>query len=511
MTAITYLANLLLGASLTLAYAPFSYWFITPIIFTLFLVLLHQSKLSPFKSSWFFSLGWFGAGISWVHVSIANFGGLPLVVSLLLMLLLCGYLALYPALSFHFLKSKVPFKHWYWALPALWFVTEWLRGWVLTGFPWLSLGYSQINSVLANWAPVIGETGISMLVVGICALLGRQFYEKRLLSAFVSLSLIYGISSLIGHISWTTQGQKSFDIAMVQGNIKQELRWAPEQDGPTMHKYMKMTESAWDADIIIWPEAAIPRLEALSQLFLNQLDEKASATSTGLITGIVNYNFETNEAYNNLISLGVTSNNQENSQEEETGYYYGHPNRFAKHHLLPIGEFIPMEDWLRGLAPIFDLPMSSFSRGDYRQPNLLTNNAHMVPAICFEIAFPQQIRANIHADSDFIITVSNDAWFGDSHGPHQHLEIAQMRAREMGLPVLRATNNGVTAFINEQGDILAQAPQFEEAVLRHTIHNTSGVTPYRYLGDLPHWIWVVISVLIYLRVKRKTMYLYRDI
>jgi apolipoprotein N-acyltransferase len=202
----------------------------------------------------------------------------------------------------------------------------------------------------------------------------------------------------------------------------------------------------------------------------------------------VNYNFETKEAYNSLIGLGKKLRYDTSSDEKSRGHYrYLHGNRFAKHHLLPIGEFIPLENWIRGLAPIFDLPMSSFSRGDYKQDNLQAKGYYFAPAICFEIAFPRQISANLYYNTDFIITVSNDAWFGGSHGPAQHLEIAQARAKEFGLPVLRSTNNGITAFIDHQGQIQSRLPQFEAAVLSDVIQQVKGYTIYRSFGDWPIW------------------------
>ena len=183
-------------------------------------------------------------------------------------------------------------------------------------------------------------------------------------------------------------------------------------------------------------------------------------------------------------------------------YQYPQSNRFDKHHLLPVGEYIPLEDWLRGLAPIFDLPMSSFTRGDYQQANLVSNGFYFAPALCFEIVFPNQIRENLYAKTDFIITVSNDAWFGHSHGPAQHLEIAQVRAKEFGLPVLRATNNGITAFIDASGAIQSRLPQFETAVLTDKIQRVSGITPYRYFGNLTAWLVTVLGLIIAIRLHR---------
>jgi apolipoprotein N-acyltransferase len=481
----------LLGALLTLAYAPFSFWFVTFISLTGFIYLLSNSlPKQGFKLGFAFGLGWFGAGVSWVHVSIADFGGIPLIGSMTLMLLLSAYLALFPALSCYLVTKYFPKKLWPMALPFIWLLIEWHRSWFLTGFPWLSLGYSQIQGPLSGWFPVIGEFGVSGLIAFICATLAVWLANKKWLpsSIIVCVLLVSGIA--LNQYQWAKPTGEIVKIAMVQGNIEQALRWTPEQDQPTMNKYKNMTADHWYNDIIIWPEAAIPKLEPLAEDYLSEMDNLAAQTNTGLITGIVNYNFETKEAYNNLIGLGQRDQDDTNDNDNDTprGHYrYSHGNRFAKHHLLPIGEFIPLEDWIRGLAPIFDLPMSSFSRGDYKQGNLQAKGYHFAPAICFEIAFPRQISANLYYNTDFIITVSNDAWFGGSHGPAQHLEIAQARAKEFGLPVLRATNNGITAFIDHKGQIQSRLPQFEAAVLSDVIQQVKGYTLYRSFGDWPIW------------------------
>jgi apolipoprotein N-acyltransferase len=482
----------LFGALLTLAYAPFSFWFVTFISLTSFIYLLSTSLPNQgFKLGFAFGLGWFGAGVSWVHVSIADFGGIPLIGSIALMFLLSAYLALFPALSCYLVTKYFTRKLWPLALPFIWLVVEWLRSWFLTGFPWLSLGYSQMQSPLAGWFPVIGEFGVSGLIVLICTVLAIWLADNKWLPSVIVVTVLLVSGVALNQYQWAKPNGETARIAMVQGNIEQALRWAPEQDQPTMDKYKNMTADHWNNDVIIWPEAAIPKLEPVAADYLNELDNLAAQTNTGLITGIVNYNFETREAYNNLIGLGQRYQddiNEDNQDNQVHGHYrYFHANRFAKHHLLPIGEFIPLEDWIRGLAPIFDLPMSSFTRGDYQQPNLEAKGYHFAPAICFEIAFPRQISANLYYNTDFIITVSNDAWFGGSHGPAQHLEIAQARAKEFGLPVLRATNNGITAFIDHRGQIQSRLPQFEAAVLSDVIQQVKGYTPYRSFGDWPVW------------------------
>ena len=479
----------LFGVLLTLAYAPFSIWLVTFISLTGFIYLLsHSLPKQSFKLGFVFGLGWFGAGVSWVHVSIADFGGIPLIGSISLMLLLSAYLALFPALICYLVTKFFTPRLWPLAIPFIWLAIEWLRSWFLTGFPWLSLGYSQIQGPLAGWFPVVGEFGVSGLTVLICTVIAVWLTDKKWLTSVIIVTVIVVSGLALNQYQWAKPTGETARIAMVQGNIEQALRWAPEQDQPSMDKYKNMTADHWNNDVIIWPEAAIPKLEPVATNYLSEMDNLAAQTHTGLITGIVNYNFETREAYNNLITLGQRYRDVTDEVNSSRGHYrYFHANRFAKHHLLPIGEFIPFEDLIRGLAPIFDLPMSSFSRGDYQQANLEAKGYHFAPAICFEIAFPRQISANLYYNTDFIITVSNDAWFGGSHGPAQHLEIARARAKEFGLPVLRATNNGITAFIDHQGQIQSRLPQFEADVLSDVIHQVQGYTPYRSFGDWPVW------------------------
>lgn len=480
---LTWLARLIVilaGASSCLAYAPFGYhWLMLPVL-AVFLWLLQQSQ-SPRQAAWIgycFGLGWFGAGISWVHVSIATFGGMPLVASLSIMALLIGYLALFPAgaawLSMRILAPS--HRLWPLLLTGCWVLFEYLRSVVLTGFPWLSLGYSQTNGWLGAYASYIGETGITAVLIGTMATLMHcaSKPQQRLRSpALIVLATIWlAPLGLPNQIEATGQRQA---VALVQGNIKQEMRWAPEQELPTMKAYLGLTRDLLADKLVVWPEAAIPQIEPLAQAYLMNLDYLANEQQGAVITGILDLK-RNGDAYNGIIVLG---------QQPSAGYdYHGH-NRYQKHHLLPIGEFVPFESWLRQVAPFFDLPNSSFARGDWNQPNLEAKGYQLLAALCFEIAFPRQLRANFSADTDFILTLSNDAWFGHSHGPWQHLEIAQMRAKEFGRPVLRATNNGVTAIINPDGSIQAQLPQFEQAVLQADVPIVQGVTWYARFGDWP--------------------------
>lgn len=477
----------LAGASNTLAFAPYTLWWI-PFVSLLLLCVYLQQSASAKQAAWLgfgYGLGWFGVGISWVHVSIDQFGGLPLIGSLALMALLVAYLALFPALAGYLsqkLRTALPFPL---IFSASWVLIEWLRSVMLTGFPWLSLGYSQVDSPLRHWAPLMGEIGISLLMVFAAATLSsivvlRTGRGPHLIFTGIAVSLL-GISPGLAGLKGWHYSEQNVPVLLVQGNIKQDLRWAPEQEWPTMLKYLDLTRPHLSShQIVIWPEAAVPRLEPLAQDFLENLDKSAFYSDTAVITGIIDYRQQTGEAWNNLVVVG-----KQRADDVSGHYVYGHSNRFSKHHLLPIGEFVPFESLLRRLAPIFDLPMSSFSRGSYIQPNMLANGYHLLPAICFEIAFPAQIRANMTAETQLLLTVSNDAWFGDSIGPHQHLQIAQMRALEFGKPVIRATNNGITATIAADGKIRQRAPQFTEAIVSDEIPLTTGTTLYSRWGNIP--------------------------
>ena len=484
------------GLSLVFAYAPFSQWYLTLFIPAFAFYQAHEQ--APKKSAkliGIFAFGWFASGISWVHVSIDQFGGLPLIASLSLMLLLCIYLSLFPALAAYltarFSKSQ---QLNLWLFPSFWLISEYLRSVVFTGFPWLSLGYSQIDGPLASFAPVIGEVGITaiMVFINICIIkIVRSVKHRCYKELKVSIGILFVLSIIsvfLADITWVKPSGKVTKIALVQGNIAQSIKWAPEQEWPTMLKYLDLTRVNYDADIIVWPESAIPAMEPAVQDYLTTVNSSALLNNSAIITGIINYNFESKQYFNSLITLGKKQN------EDEQGYFYNHSNRYSKYHLLPIGEFVPFQEWLRPIAPLFNLPQSSFSRGSYVQKNLMANNLHLLPLLCFEIAFPHQLAANLTHETDLLLTVSNDAWFGGSHGPHQHMEIARMRALEFGRPLLRSTNNGITAIVDHQGDFIARIPQFEESVLKAEVSLVTGKTPYS------QWPRLILLLLILLPI-----------
>jgi apolipoprotein N-acyltransferase len=297
---------------------------------------------------------------------------------------------------------------------------------------------------------------------------------------------------LLTNVAWVTPTSKTITAALVQGNVEQSMKWQPEKEWPIQLKYLDHSRENYDADIIVWPESAVTALEPAAQDFLSMADRSAALNDSAIITGILDYKYQSKTYFNSLIVIGKKESN------DDTGHYrYNHSNRYYKNHLLPIGEFVPFGDVLRKIAPIFNLQYSSFTRGDYIQPNLVAKGVHLLPLICFEIAFPEQLAANFTDKTDILLTVSNDSWFGDSHGPHQHLDIARMRALEFGRPLLRATNNGVTAIVDHQGNIQATLPQFTNAVLKAELELVHGKTFYSQYWQLIHWLLPLILLILF--------------
>ncbi len=459
------------GLALPLAFAPFGLFFIAPLSLA---VLFWSWDAAPREAAWrgfWFGVAAFIGGTWWLYVSVRLVGGTPLPVALLLLgglvaimaawIAACGYLCARLRTPFLSVNACV-------LAPAAWVMAEWLRGWVLTGFPWLSIGYGQIDGPLAGWAPVAGVYGVSLaaaiLAGALVALVQGTTRDRAAASAGV---LALGLASWgLGTMAWTEPAGAPLRVSLVQGAIPQLLKWLPGERRATMDLYRTMTMDLRGQDLVIWPEAAIPAPDDLVGDYLEELATLARSLDTQLLVGILTHDLESDEYRNSLVALG-----------EPGGVYH-------KRHLVPFGEFFPVPDFIRSWMRMMNLPYSDIAPGAPRQRPLMARGVGLAPTICYEDAYGAEQLAFL-PESGLLVNVSNDAWFGDTIAPHQHLQIARMRALESGRYLMRSTNTGITAIIDERGGVAATAPQFRPFVLKGEAQPFSGATPYVRSGDPP--------------------------
>lgn len=468
-----YLFALCSGALMPLALAPLGIWPLAAIAPAILAWLCWQQKSRVIAlSHFFFGLGMFGVGISWVFVSIHNFGQAPLPLAVFLTAIFVSFLAAVfslngKVLSWKMLQSSHSLALYLVCFCCVWVMGEWLRSWLLTGFPWLYLGYSQWSTPLAGWAPILGVFGLSWaILISGCAvvyILKAPNAASRTAAAIIIAGLWFGGHQL-QQINWTTATDAPIKVALVQANIPQEKKWQPSFLMPTLERYRDLSTQGWQADWLIWPEAAVPMLYHQAGTYLEQTHQQALATNTALITGILYDDPYERKIYNSANGLGLA-----------TGLYH-------KTRLVPFGEYVPLEDWLRGLIEFFNLPMSVISAGKDQQTGLQAGTHRIAMAICYEIVYPDLVT-QMAKDRAVILTISNDAWFGASWGPLQHLEMAQMRALETGRYVIRATNNGVSAIISSDGQLQKRSTQFVQEVLQGQVTPMHGSTPFMRWGS----------------------------
>ncbi|EKD71545.1 MAG: hypothetical protein ACD_46C00163G0002 [uncultured bacterium] len=478
----------LFGVLLAISFAPFD---IFPLAILapagLLFLLLGVSPKRAFWLGFSFGLGLFGAGVYWVYISVHTFGDVLPILAGLITAALVGILALFPATACYLSNRYFPVldrtKN-YFAFAACWVLIEWIRSWLFTGFPWLFVGYSQTNSPLKGFAPIFSVYGVSLAAL-ICSSLivfAFLFYQqknyRRVYINLFTIACIFTIGGLLSLIPWTTSAGKPIRVSLVQGNIPQSLKWSPDHLSLSFERYQQLTETLWNkSQIIIWPEAAIPMTLQNAQSFINEMDKKARENNTHLILGIPIKNENGIGYYNAIVSVGSDL------------------KVYLKRRLVPFGEYIPFEKYFSRAFSILDIPLANMQAGKPFQAPLEIDGIKILPSICYEIAFPELIRST-DKNIGLLLTVTNDAWFGKSTAQAQHLQMAAMRAIEMGRPVLFASNDGITAVITPDGRIDTSAPAYEPTVLSTTVQPTKGLTPWMTNGIDPIlFILLVIFVI----------------
>ena len=478
------LLALIAGLLFPLAFAPYNLW---PLLFVsvaagFWCQQQAGSGKEAFLRGWLYGLGMFGFGVSWVHVSMHDYGFMPLWMAIPFTAIFAAFLALFYGLTFSLSwrlgRSALVFT-------GIWLLLDWLRGWLLTGFPWLYAGYGLIDTPLASLAPLGGVWLLTLATVLLSATLIQLRQPGTLRWVAAGLSVLVLIAATAGHfLTFTHANGPEQKVALVQGNIPQDLKWQISMRDETRRIYHELTREIPADTLVLWPESAMTEFYQTITDFIEDEGKQLADRNGALITGI---------PWRSVSDAGITYRNsiaaiplRDNENGSERVYH--------KQKLVPFGEYVPMQSLIRGLIPFFDLPMSGFTPGDPSQPNLQAMGHTVAPFICYEILYPQLVASRSH-DADVLVTISNDAWFGTSAGPLQHFQMARLRALETGRWLLRGTNNGVTAVIDHQGRIVDALPQFERDVLYSHYQPRTGITPFMALGV---WPWLVLSGLLLL-------------
>ena len=473
----------LAGGIAVFSFSPFNIWPVMACsVGVLFTVLNEQPMRTVARRSWLFGAGLFGAGISWVYVSIHSFGGAsaPMAAGLTLVFvsLLSAVFVVPAGMVYAHLAQRQRLWKKVLLFSGVWVLFEWLRSSFLTGLPWLYSGYTLLDTPFSGLAPVTGVYGLGLLVVmagTVASALAVRPKEPGLYCVGLAVIVVAGCAAALREQRWTEPlPQPPITFSAVQGNISQALKWEPDHLNKTINTMQTLSAGHWHKDLLLWPENAIPTSVNWLPGLVADLSERAQRHKTALILGAPQSIDQT--WYNSLAAWGRAQ------------------GRYFKQKLVPFGEFVPFESVLRGLISLFDLPMSSFTAGPTSQPGITFDGLPIATFICYEIVYPDFVAA-MAMDSAFLLTVSNDTWFGTSIGPEQHFQMVRMRSLETGRYQLRATNNGITALIDDRGRVVSQAPRDQQAVLEGQMPLTVGSTPFMRYHSWPVLLLALLLIL----------------
>lgn len=477
------LIALISGAVFSLALAPYYLWWLAILSPALLYASLKQRPpRQAFMIGWAYGFGLWFVGAFWLYTSIHVYGETNAILSLLLIAIMALVMGLFTAVQTWVYRRFFPETPLTFA--PLWVLFEWAKTWVFTGFPWLFAGYAFSERLLDAYAPLFGVFSVSFAAILLaCALV--EVLNRRFFWAIPAAIILLGAwgASYLQFVS--VKNEKPLTVSLIQGNIPQDMKWLTEYQTKTLDIYAALSQSEWGRDLIVWPESSIPTFQTDIPVFIEAMKQQALQSNTAWVTGIPFWDLKESAAqqspmfYNSIMANGP----------ETSGLY-------KKQRLVPFGEYIPLHGLLSWVLPALqnDPTMSGFSRGPVQQSPLNIKGHPLAAAICYEIAYPNLTRRNA-INSDFLVTVSNDAWFTGTAGPWQHLQMVQMRAKENGRWIIRATNTGVTAFIDQNGHIVEQAPIDQAVVLRGELPAMQGQTWYSRFSD---WPILLISVLLLL-------------
>jgi len=469
---------LLAGAIHVLAFSPFNLWWMSIVSLSLFYVLYQQDNTHPFKSGYLYGLGMFGAGTSWVFNSLYDFGEAPFIAAVAITFVSTLVLSLFPAfvLKTHVKLQTAALNVWANALvfAALWALFEWIRSWILTGFPWLLSGHVLVDSPLSGVIPVFGVFAgsalIAFLAVGVITIVMAE--KSQQLKGLIGLGVLIICCYFSATIEWTSRSaDRPIKVSAVQANIPFEMKWDKARRHEVYKTYADLTRRHWDSDIVLWPETAIPTFYRVANKdFIPAFEQQLKQHDTELLSGVFTYEPGTERIFNSLVALG------------------GNVQVYNKQHLVPFGEYLPMRWLFEFFRRLVTIPMSDLSAGT-GSPVIYMKGIPVGVSICYEAAFGEEIKRAL-PEAQLLMNVTNDAWFGDSLAPHQHLQIARTRSLETGRYMVRAANTGVSAVIDSKGRVLVASGQFVDQVVTEEVWPMHGNTPFIIWGN-----WAIISIL----------------
>lgn len=488
------LLALLSGALAVAGFAPYGFW-PAPILSVTVLMLLWRRchrRRDAFMVGFLWGMGFFMSGVSWLEISLHDYGGMPQPLAILAILLFSALLALFPAGTGALAigPHARPRTRWLLSVPVWWTLLEWTRSWFLTGFPWLSLGYAQIpQGPLAGYAPVLGIFGVSaasVLLSGlITALLTARRDAHALSPLILGLVLVPGIGLGLRHIPWTHAVGEPLSVNLLQGNFSQDQKFLQDNTQLTIQRYTNLLHNS-TGRLVVMPESALPWVrQDMPETYTEELERWGYERDRDVLIGLFSEP-EPGQFYNSVFSFGHSPS-----------------QNYQKVHLVPFGEFIPWQGLLQPLLHrLLSIPLDSQQRGAPHQPPLRVAGQWVGVDICYEDAFGDEIRQALPR-ATLLVNVTNDAWFGNSIGPEQHLQMAQARALETGRPLLRATNTGVTALIDARGRLINRAPRAEIFNLAGQVQGYEGSTPFVRSGNYGILTLCLLALFLSIPVSRK--------
>lgn len=470
--------SLAAGVALAASFAPLNLWPLGVIAPAVLMWLWQDaSPREAGRLGFWFSFGTFAAGTYWLYFSVHILGHSPVWLAFLLMLGLAAIMGLYHAGLGYAIARWLPrtgLARWLIAMPAAWLFVEWWRGWFLSGFSWLSLGYSQTDTWLASFAPVAGVYGISALLLVCAGALVTSIFgtRRQMLIAAMVFVVPWALGAALYWHSWTQVAGAPVSVAVVQGDIPQDEKWLESNRDATLERYHSLTEKVLGTQLIVWPESAPADLANNLVPFINKLHHETHEHGSALVLGVLRAEGDEGNTryYNAVMALG-----------DELSWY-------DKHHLVPFAEFFPVPQFVRAWLRLMSLPYSDFTRGASYQPPLPAAGLQLGVTICYEDAYGSSML-QVLPKADALVNVTNDAWFGHSSARHQHFQIVRMRALEDGRYLARAANDGISGFVGPHGEVIARAPEFVPTVLVSKIVPMKGLTPYARVGN-----WLVVSL-----------------